>query len=153
MNTLQEEALFWNTLSTRIVPAVRLFLKFETIAARDKMESASPVGKTGRFAAGWWYRENSTAGTVIASTTISNKAKHAPPIELGIDVASDHVWAKSYRIKQGRVKKGSGLSKKDGRIYSKKAVGGVGWILVGKPGYQRDMARRLADQVMKVIFK
>lgn len=149
MSTVQHEAQIFSKAASSLPRAMASLMHKEALELRAKFQERSPV-YFGVFKRSW--RTSKSGKGVIAGFTIFNPISYGRFIEFGVDPVSKHVWARHFANSRvsSRAARNSRLTKKDGRIWSKHAVGGVIGPIV-TPTYENELTQRVANEVIKVI--
>jgi hypothetical protein len=145
MTTLTDLANDFQRLATSLTPRIQSELEVEARSLRDIFAKDTPV-RTGRLQHSWRIRKTRRSGT-IASVTILNPISYGSVIEFGLDEQQypHHPWVVSFAKEKQKSKK---IVRKDGKIWSKYAVGGITSKTLTN-SYIQNLTRKIGDSVLK----
>ena len=150
VHNMGRESQIWTNAANTLSPKLQRFIEEEARALRDTFQERSPV-RTGRFKRSWRIRKP-VGSTMIAHVSIYNPIySYGSAIEYGVDKGDnpEHVWVKSLAQRKSRIIERK-VQEVKGKVYTRHAPGGIIEPLT-PPSYRRDLTRRVADQVVKII--
>ncbi len=145
--TFQQQTNFFKGLIDAIRKKANKQISSELNALKHRLVSASPV-LHGVYKKSWSVskkRSNMMPNLITgAGIALTNKTDYEEPIEHGVAPTSMHPWAISYRNGS------SGLVMSQGRVWSRKAIGGVVGTVFDDAERKR-VANKLARDLVRLI--